>query len=166
MRVIPLTAAAEPLLAPDLLWSGTTGDLVLDLERQDLRSRSAIATAVLICLQTDRRVDASELPDGETNRGWPGDAFDRLPGDVPLGSRLWLLRRRALTDDIELLAEDYARDALQPLLDQRLAVRADVVVTSRRETNRLEIAVSLFGREGNQLYHERFAVLWDQIDGS
>jgi len=97
MRVVPLTSDAEPILTPDLVWNGTIAGIVIDFERGDLQCRNAIQTAVLICLMTDARVDPSELPDDESNRGRPGDAFDMQPGDVPLGSKLWLLRRRALT---------------------------------------------------------------------
>ena len=45
---------------------------------------------VRISVHTDRRVEASELEDGETNqRGWWGDRF--RDDDEPIGSRLWLL---------------------------------------------------------------------------
>ncbi|MBS9720168.1 phage GP46 family protein [Tianweitania sp. BSSL-BM11] len=166
MRVIPLDKAAEPILAPDLAWNGLTGDLAIDVASGDLRSANAIATAVLICLQTDRRVDISELPAGETNRGWPGDAFDLQPGDTPLGSKLWLLRRRALSEDIDIEAEDYAREAIQPLIDQGLAVRQEVSVERLPLQNRLIVSVALYGRDGNRIYQDQFAVFWDQLNAS
>lgn len=165
MRVIPLTSAAEPILTPDLIWNGTTGGLVIDPARGDLQCRNAIQTAVLICLMTDARVDPSELPEGESNRGWPGDAFDMQPGDVPLGSKLWLLRRRALTGDIDLEAEDYARAALQTLIDQVVVARVDVSVVRSPERSRLDLDIALYGRDGAAMFSQRFGVLWDQIDG-
>jgi len=165
MRVIPLPLEAEPLLSPDLVWDGTMADLAIDPTRGDLACDAALVTAVIICLQTDRRVEPSELPPGEPNRGWPGDAFDRQPGEPPLGSRLWLLRRRALTEGIELEAEDHAREALQSLIDQGACVRADVAVTRRPERARLEIDIALYGRDGAVIHQQRYAVLWEQIDG-
>ena len=169
MRIVPLPQAQEPILTPDLVWNGTTGDLAIDADRADLQCSAALETAVLICLMTDRRVDDSELPDGESNRGWPGDGFDMQPGEVPLGSKLWLLRRRALTDadgiGLEVTAEDYAREAMQTLIDQGAAARVDVTSTADRTRNRLDLAVALYGRDGNQTYQKKFAVLWDQIDG-
>lgn len=165
MRVVPLASAAEPILTPDLMWNGTTGDIVIDYGRGDLQCRNAIQTAVLICLMTDARVDPSELPDGESNRGWPGDAFDMQPGEVPLGSKLWLLRRRALTEDIDLEAQDYARAALQTLIDQSVVARVDVEAVRSPERARLDLDIALYGRDGAVVFKQRFAVLWDQIDG-
>lgn len=169
MRILPIAEPAEPLLLPDMVWDGETGDLAIDLARSDLQCAAAIETAVIICLMTDRRVEPSELPEGESNRGWPGDAFDLLPGEVPLGSKLWLLRRRALTGpdgaSIEILAADYAREALQTLIDQGVAVRAEVSATRDETCNRLDLDVALYGRDGAQIYHRRFDDLWRQIDG-
>ncbi|MEP9378380.1 phage GP46 family protein [Aquabacter sp. CN5-332] len=164
MRVLPLPEAAEPLLTPDLVWNGTVGDLAIDPARGDLQCRQALATAVLICLQTDRRVDPTELPECETNRGWPGDAFDLQPGDVPLGSKLWLLRRRALTEDITLEAEDHAREALQTLIDQGACVRVDVTAVRTPERARLDLDIALYGRDGSAVCQQSFAVLWDQMN--
>ncbi len=165
MRVVPLTSATEPILTPDILWDGTAGDIVIDITAADLLARNAVATAVLICLQTDIRVDVSELPDGETNRGWPGDAFDLQPAEMPLGSKLWLLRRRALTEDIDLEAQDYARAALQTLIDQGVVARVEVEVVRSPERARLDIDIALYGRAGAAVFKQRFAVLWDQING-
>lgn len=165
MRVIPLPAETEPLLTPDLVWTGVSADLAIDAARGDLACAAALETAVVICLQTDRRVEPSELPDGEPNRGWPGDAIDLQPGDVPLGSKLWLLRRRALTEGIELEAEDHAREALQSLIDQGACVRVDVRAVRVPERARLDLDVALYGRDGAAVYQRRFGVLWDQIDG-
>ncbi|UHD45349.1 phage GP46 family protein [Aureimonas altamirensis] len=165
MRVVPIDEDAEPILLPDIVWNGSIGDLVVDASLGDLQSSQAIATAVLICLQTDRRVDPSELPDGESNRGWPGDAFDMQPGDVPLGSKLWLLRRRAITDDVELIAADYAREALQTLIEQQAVARVDVAAAADRSRHRLDLDVSLYGRDGSQVHQQRYAVLWDQMNG-
>lgn len=165
MRVIALPQPADPILTPDLVWNGTAADLVIDSVRGDLQMGHALETAVLICLQTDRRVEPSELPEGEPNRGWPGDAFDLQPGDVPLGSKLWLLRRRALTEGIELEAEDYAREALQSLIDQGAVVRVDVSAVRTSDRSRLDLDISLYGRDGAVMHQQRFAVLWEQIDG-
>lgn len=170
MRIVPLAVPEEPLLDPMLVWDGFVGDLALNPQNHptnpgDLRSGQALATAVLICLMTDRRVDPTELRPGEANRGWSGDGFDMAPGEVPLGSKLWLLRRRALTPGIERLAEDYAREALQTLIDQRAVVRWDIKAEARREANRLDLDVKGYGRDGKLTFDDRFGVLWDQLAG-
>jgi phage gp46-like protein len=168
MRIVSIVGPAEPLLDPDLIWDGRAGDLattglVDPLNPGGLRNGAAIETAVLICLMTDRRVDPTELLDGDVNRGWPGDAFDMADGETPLGSKLWLLRRRALTADIEILAQDYAREALQTLVDQGVFVRVDVTAEARRDLSMLDISISGYGRDGGRSYEQRYAVLWEQV---
>lgn len=170
MKIVAIDDAGEPQLAPDLLWDGRAGDLAVTAiddpaNPSGLRAEQHIATAVLICLMTDRRVDPGELPDGEANRGWPGDSFDMEPGDVPLGSKLWLLRRRALTADTALAAEDHAREALQTLIDQGAFVRFDVTAAARPDANRIDIDIAGYGRSGERTFDRRFAILWDQLHG-
>jgi phage gp46-like protein len=164
IRIIPLGAEAPPQLSPDLVWNGVTGDLAVS--GPGLRSQQQLATAVLICLMTDRRVDPSELRDGDENKGWPGDAaFIRRTGR-PLGSRLWLLRRRTVSEaETPRLAEDYAREALQTLIDQEACVRVDAVATADPVRNRLDLDIALYGRDGAAVYQQKFGVLWEQLDG-
>jgi phage gp46-like protein len=170
LKIIPVDEAEEPYRAPDLDWNGVVGDLVLNPLMHasapgDLKAEQGLHTQVLICLMTDRRVEDSELRDGDENRGWFGDSFDTVEGETPIGSRLWLLRRSALVPGIEVLAEDYAREALQPLLDQQAVARVDVNAVVVRAQNRMDLTVSLFGRNGAQVYNSKFELLWRQIDG-
>ncbi|MEP9397938.1 phage GP46 family protein [Mesorhizobium sp. KR2-14] len=156
MRIVPITGEREPSLAPDLVWDGIMGDLASAgrgeiANRGGLRARSALETAVLICLMSDARADPEELRADDVNRGWPGDSFDvdRAAGEVPLGSKLWLLLRRALDDEaVPRLAEGYAREALQPLIDQGAAASVTVKATADQARNRLDIAVTLTDRSG------------------
>lgn len=168
MRIVAIDGPASPLLDPDIVWNGIVGDLEITAaddpaNASGLRAGQSLATAVLICLMTDCRVEATELRDGLSNRGWPGDSFDLEPGEVALGSRLWLLRRRALTPDIEVEAEDYARAALQPLIDDGAFSRFDVTATAGRIENRLDLDVRGYGNAGEQRFSQRFAVLWETL---
>jgi phage gp46-like protein len=170
LKIIPLDAEREPYRAPDLIWDGEAGDLKVntlthDLAPGDFRAEQGLATQVLICLMTDARVDDSELPDGVENRGWFGDSFDQAEGETPIGSKLWLLRRRSIYDGIETDVEDYVREALQTLIDQGVIVSLDVVVTADRSRNRLDYEVSLYGKSGTLTYNQKFQLLRDQIDG-
>jgi phage gp46-like protein len=170
MRIIPLAAPAAPLLDPDIVWNGIVGDLAItsptDADNPaGLRAGQALATAVLICLMTDARAEVSELRDGDVNRGWPGDAFDMADGDVPLGSKLWLLRRRPIDRQTAQAAEDYARTALQTLIDQGAFVGVEVTAAPEADRNRLTLDVVGYGQSGERRFDQRYAVLWDQIDG-
>lgn len=168
MKVIPIDGPAQVLLDPDIVWNGAFGDLALTaaddpVNPAGLRATAALETAVIICLMTDRRVEPSELRDGDVNKGWPGDGFDLEPGERPLGSRLWLLRRSAMSPDIEARATDYAREALQTLVEQKAFARVEVSAEADRPQNRLDLTVRLYGRDGAITYDRRFAVLWESV---
>jgi phage gp46-like protein len=170
LKIIPVDDAEEPYRAPDLIWDGIVGDLAINPLTHpdapgDLRAEQGLATQVLIHLMTDVRVEPSELRDGDDNRGWFGDSFDVMDGEQPIGSRLWLLRRSALTDGIEIEAQDYAREALQPLLSQSAVARIDVAAVADRANSRLDLAVTIYGRNGEVTFDKKYELLWRQIDG-
>ena len=134
--------------------------------RGGLRARAALETAVLICLMSDERADPDELRDGDINRGWPGDSFDMAAGEAPIGSKLWLLRRRAIdADRLPALAEAYAVDACQVLVGQGAVAHVAAGATVAPERNRIEITVTLTDRFGASLVAPNFAVLWDELNG-
>lgn len=173
IRIVPLGPDAEPLLTPDVIWDGVMGDFAPagndePGNRGGLRAKAQLPTAVLLCLMTDVRADPSELRDGDVNRGWPGDAFDldTSAGETELGSKLWLLRRRAV-DEVETprLAEDYARLALQTLIDQEAVASIDVAATAVAAERRVDLDVTLYDRAGQIVRADKFAILWEQIDG-
>jgi len=170
MKIIPLAQDSEPLLDPDLVWNGWTGDLATTaisdpVNPGGLRATQALATAILICLMTDARADATELRDGDVNRGWPGDSFERDADEPVLGSKLWLLRRRALTDEVIVLAEDYARAALKTLTDQGAVGRFDVSAAAEKARSMLVLSIAAYGRDGSQVHDQKYAVLWEQLNG-
>lgn len=170
LRIISTGDSDELYRIPDIeLDALGIGDLVLndllhEVQPGDFRSEQAIRTQVIICLLTDRRVEKSELRSGDENRGWIGDSFDLMDGETAIGSRLWLLRRSALHDGIETLAETYAREALAPLLAQKAVVRVDVKATADRAKNQLDLDIRLYGRDGAMIFAEKFGLLWRQID--
>lgn len=95
-----------------------------------LLADDGLYTAVVLSLFTDGLADeADEVPGRERapggRRGWWGDAFADVPGDR-IGSRLWLLARQKMTPQVLRLAEQYAREALQWLLDDGIARAVDV----------------------------------------
>lgn len=105
--------------------NGTFFDL--SLSGADLAIEDGLQTAVIISLFTDRRAeDGDELPDGTTDRrGWWGDAYAQVDNDR-IGSKLWLLSRSKQTAETARLAQTYASEALQWLIDDGIADRVDV----------------------------------------
>ncbi|MBP1034367.1 phage GP46 family protein [Serratia fonticola] len=102
----------------------------IEIEHNGLSLDEGLVSLVLICLFTDARADVSdEIPDGtEDRRGWPGDSFS----DFEWGSKLWLIDREKLTEEIRLSAENYASLSMQPLLRYGYARKAQVIATIPR----------------------------------
>lgn len=105
------------------------GTAVFDLEvaSNDIATDDTLETAIFLSLFTDRRAsDEDQLPEGEASRrGWWGDVFPNVPRDR-IGSKLWLLGREKQMPQVVPRAQEYARDALQWLIEDRVAERVDV----------------------------------------
>lgn len=146
---LDLALAFDPRLKRcDLVFAG--GTLALD---------ATPVTPMLAALGSERRASPDNaLPDATTEgslasglnprRGWVGDALNA----ERLGSRLWLLERSKLSDDVLLAAEDYALQALQPLADAHgttLEVAASRVTGTPAGRNAMLLDVQL-GAERRQ----------------
>lgn len=70
-----------------------------------------------------------------------GDTYPVEPGDK-IGSKLWQLLRRKLTDDVIAEVEELSRDSLQWMIDDGICSNVDVSV-ERSEINRVNISVVL-----------------------
>lgn len=92
----------------------------------DLLSGADLQSAVMVSLFTDAWAGTDfSPPDGaRDNRGWWADTYT---GD-PIGSRLWTLARATKTTATLNLAQKYAENSLQWLIDDGLA--ASVVVNA------------------------------------
>lgn len=128
-----------------LQWTSTgdgAGLLDMVFENDDLATDEGLRTAVILSLFTDRRAnDDDPLPSGDDDkRGWWGDEFQETEGDR-IGSRLWLLDRGKLTNTELRRAEQYAREALAWLLEDRVATRVDAVATASGQQRTLTVDV-------------------------
>lgn len=136
-----------------------------------LDTTQELASAVTVALGTDRLADPSdELPelDGQDRRGWWGDLdADQIHDGWPIGTRLWLLARSAITGpearrgSTIARAEHYAREALQPLIDRQIATRV-LVRAERTQTGRIDLSATLY-RGPLPAVELRFADLWTEI---
>ncbi len=110
-------ALALGLYGADLKLSG------LDIARDD-----GLETAVIISLFSDRRALPEQVPvelQNDDRRGWWGDVLPAVQGDQT-GSHLWLLTREKQTQSTLARAQQYARDALQWMIDDKVARQIDV----------------------------------------
>jgi phage gp46-like protein len=114
-----------------LTWNVHAADL--SIAANDLAIDEGLETAVILSLFTDRRAaEGDVLPDDQTDRrGWWGDDGSDVPGDL-IGSRLWLLAREKEQAIVLRRAREYAREALQWLIDDRVAAAVDVTAAIPR----------------------------------
>lgn len=116
-------------LAGDVLlrWDNarTIGDWIL--ANGDVQTGQDLETACLVSLFTDVLATPDFTPtDGTSDRrGWWGDPYL----DEPLGSNLWQLERAKKTRDTLGLAQRWASDCLQWLVEDGIA--ANVAVDTR-----------------------------------
>lgn len=96
----------------------------------DLVKDSGLESAVLISLFTDKRASLDDtLPDEESSRrGWWGDQALPVIEDDEIGSHLWLLERSKTTDVVLVQAKQYAKDALQWMIDDDIVSKIEVDV--------------------------------------
>jgi len=145
----------------DIALVATNGAFDLELKNGDLSRDEGLETAVAISLFTDKRVNDEELPALEkSKRGWWGDMFPEIDQDK-IGSRLWTLERSKRTQETLRLAEDYAREALQWLIED--GVIESVAVVASFDSDELSggwnLEVKITRPKGNE---SRFAVVWNQ----
>lgn len=142
------------------LFFGCGPDLCADVQVAcgDLATGNELSTAVMLSLFTDRRANEDDvLPDGTDPRGWWSDAMDGRQ----IGSRLWLLERaRNLTETLRL-AQDYAKEALQWLVDDEIAKSVTVTVAGIGGCKDvLALGISICKPDGRQL-RWKYRYAWD-----
>ncbi len=104
-----------------LTWNAKSLSADLSIVANDIETDEGLETAILISLFTDRRAEPSDiLPTGSIDRrGWWADEFNESPGDR-IGSRLWLLERSKAEQSVVDRAQEYGREALQWLLNDKV----------------------------------------------
>ena len=123
--------------------------------------------AVWMSLFSDRRADPDDiLPDpmGDIpyKGGWWGDSFAE-DGDL-FGSRLWLLFGQPITAATPRKVEEYAREALQWMLDKGVAVGIDAV-SERFGQDRVSLSLVIYKSDGTQ-EAIRFPDLWAEYEAA
>lgn len=105
-----------------------TGDL--SVSGGDLLRDDGLETAVSLSLFTDRRATRDLMPDVRDVdlRGYWGDVATVVEGDQT-GSLLWTLAREKETAQTLARARQYARDALQWMLDDKVASKIEVAAS-------------------------------------
>jgi len=148
-----------------LRWDPEIFGADLSIEGGSLVTDDGLRTAILISLFTDARALADDaLPSADADpRGWWGNAYPSIEGDraAELGSRLWLLERAKTVANVPVKAREYAREALQWLIDDGIAASIDVTAERQRNggTDVLALLVVLT-RPGDRAA-ARFEFAWE-----
>jgi phage gp46-like protein len=129
------------------------------MAKPELETDEGLETAVILSLFTDRLAgEDDELPDAsDDRRGWWGDSFADVDGDQ-IGSHLWLLARQKQTSAVLQRARDYARAALQWLVDDGVA-RSVEVDAEYPQVGMLALAVTIT-RASAGVAQFRFGNIW------
>ncbi|HET7505099.1 MAG TPA: phage GP46 family protein [Kofleriaceae bacterium] len=156
------TSSAIQLADLALVWDNRSGSADLALLDADLASEAGLVTAVLLSLWLDRRAEPDDQPpsgDDSDRRGSWMDELADVPGDR-LGSRLWLLDRSVRSSEVPRRAEEYVREALAWMLEDRVVASIDVETEATAQA--LLIGVTLH-RPGRDPVSLRFAHVWDHL---
>jgi phage gp46-like protein len=133
----------------------------------DLSGANELVSALAISLFTHRTALEDDTIAGrpiDNRRGWWADheAAEIYPGATPIGSRLWLLSREKQTEETRLRAEDYIRESLAWMIDERLATDIGLNVTWFAH-ERLGAEITIY-RGSQKSIAVRFEKLWDGIE--
>lgn len=115
--------------------------------------------AVINSLFSWRRAESDDILPGMSRYGWWADTYD--DDGEKFGSRLWLLSRSKTTEEVTLLAREYAQEALQWLIDDGVATEVNVTA-ERGEGGRLDLSVAVV-RVGEKNLSARFADVWSEL---
>ncbi len=137
----------------------------------------ALATAVMVALNTDRRAldddVLPQIPQGDEppdRRGWWGDLdAGTIWGGWPIGVRLWLMRRDKITDSAARQgamverARRYIAEALDPFVTARIC-SGYAIDLAQAGTDRITGTVTLYRGPKTAIALE-FQDLWTELGG-
>lgn len=158
---MPISSAIE-LGDLALTWSNATGDADLSIIDLDLASDRGLTTAVILSLFIDRRAEPDDIPpsgDPQDRRGWWGDEFAEVEGDL-IGSRLWLLDRSTSSAETVQRAKQYVAEALAWMIEDSVVASIDVTVEVSRDRLGFEVEMQRPGRDPITF---KFASRWDHM---
>lgn len=113
-----------------------------------IETDEGLKTAIIISLFTWRRAEDNDEPTlaGDERFGWWADIYDE--DGMPIGSRLWIVRRMKSIDEALVLGKQYAEEALQWLLDTGVVAELKVT-TERKAPNIYALAVGIVRPNGD-----------------
>lgn len=98
----------------------STGLYDVEFANGDFVTVDSFDTSLTVSLMADARASSSQVPRAELRRGWWGNQFNDDPS-FEVGSKLWLLSQARKTQDTLNSAIDFAKNALQWVINDNHA---------------------------------------------
>lgn len=149
-----LTLQGDIKIFPD---AGVVDLAYIKVGDRDLVRDPGIETAVIISLFTNRRAEEEDiLPDNSADKnGYWGDILNDANDST--GSKLWLVGRSKNTTEVIPLVEEYAKEALEWMVEDGVAEKVEVVAERYdMVTVLMTIAITRPGEEQSIFYKYYF----------
>ena len=135
----------------------TVDGQIVDLGMMPAQS---LERAVIISIFAWRRANPDDTLPGSEKMGWWGDTYPEIENDR-IGSRLWLLTREKITQTTLIKAREYVEEALQWLIDDRIAESIDVRV-ERLGIDTIAVSTIIKKPKENET-NIRFVTVWSGL---
>jgi len=129
------------------------------VESTELSQDESLNRAVIISMFTWRRANPDDITEGEKMGYW-GDSAEPPQTNDKIGSRLWLLSREKVTQSTINRAREYGEEALQWLVDDKVASRV-TVTTERFGLDGIAMLCTVYRVDGATQF--RFDNVWEYI---
>ncbi len=124
----------------------------------DLKECDDLDSAVIISLFTWARAAAGEVDENAPRFGWFGDKIDADSTDST-GSKLYLLKRKKITNQTIMDAREYIEQALQWMIEDGVATEINAEVErNASDVNRVDALVQIV--RGDRSRTMKFNDLW------
>lgn len=124
----------------------------------DLKECDDLDSAVIISLFTWARAAAGEVDENAPRFGWFGDKIDADNTDST-GSKLYLLKRKKITNQTIMDAREYIEQALQWMIEDGVATEINAEVErNSSDVNRVDALVQIV--RGDRSRTMKFNDLW------
>ncbi|MBR2678568.1 MAG: phage GP46 family protein [Bacilli bacterium] len=137
----------------------TGSDGLYDIEwdkNGDLLTTNGLESALDISILGELRADESEMVIPQNRRGWWGSTVL----GYEQGSKLWLLSQARKTEENRILSEQYAYQALQWMLDSKIA--KEITVNSEFTSEGLLVKIKLVAQDNTVI--SRYYEMWKYTD--
>lgn len=125
-----------------------TAEFDVQIANEDLFLENSLETAVIISLFTEQRV--------EGEKGFWGDSIEN---DL-WGSKLWTLAREKLTETVRSKYQEYSREALQWLIDDKV-VKSINLTSEIVKPDSIYLSVEIIRPDGSTVGY-RFNTIWGE----